>query len=157
TRPATYVLTRALFLRSIGVIYLIAFWSLFVQIDGLIGSNGILPAANFTRAATQQLGAARWWSEPTLAYWSSSDEFLHGLCITGIVASVGLIVGAVPLLATIVLWVCYLSLTKVGQIFLGYQWDALLLEAGFLAILFSPPIWAGSRRRPSRVVLFLIR
>ena len=47
TRPASYLLTRAMFLRAIGVVYLIAFISLFVQMDGLIGSKGILPVAPF--------------------------------------------------------------------------------------------------------------
>src|SRR5439155_18698495 len=33
-----------------------------------------------------------------------------------------------------------------------------LLEAGFLAILWSPPLWAGTRNKPpSRIVLFMIR
>jgi hypothetical protein len=46
----------------------------------------------------------------------------------------------------------------VGQIFLGYQWDALLLEAGFLAIFWSPPLWAGARNAPpSRMILFMLR
>ncbi len=39
-----YFLTRRLFLRALGVIYLIAFASLWTQVDGLIGHNGILPA-----------------------------------------------------------------------------------------------------------------
>jgi lipase maturation factor 1 len=45
--PHTYVLVRWLFLRLLGVIYLIAFGSLGVQMLGLVGSSGILPAANF--------------------------------------------------------------------------------------------------------------
>ena len=40
----TFYLSRWLFLRGLGCIYLIAFLSLWVQIHGLIGSNGILPA-----------------------------------------------------------------------------------------------------------------
>ena len=36
------------------------------------------------------------------------------------------------------LWLFYLSLTVVGQVFLGYQWDSLLLEAGLLALLLTP-------------------
>ena len=38
---------RRLFLRLLGAIYAIAFISLGVQVDGLIGSRGILPAAAF--------------------------------------------------------------------------------------------------------------
>jgi len=38
----------------------------------------------------------------------------------------------------ITLWVLYLSLTVAGQMFLGYQWDTLLLETGFLTVLYAP-------------------
>src|SRR5439155_4850473 len=118
----------------------------------------ILPAAPFLEAVTRALGPNRWWQAPTLAYLSSSDTFLHALCITGIVCSCLLIVGVLPLLTTAILWACYLSLAVACQIFLGYQWELLLLEAGFLAILWSPPLWVGTRSsRPSRVVLFLVR
>ena len=40
---------QAIFLRGLGVVYLVAFWSLAVQVDGLIGSRGILPAGEFLR------------------------------------------------------------------------------------------------------------
>ena len=46
SRPR-YRLTRSLFLRGLGLVYLSAFGSLAVQLDGLIGSRGILPAAEF--------------------------------------------------------------------------------------------------------------
>jgi predicted DCC family thiol-disulfide oxidoreductase YuxK len=157
TRPATYVLVRALFLRLLGLVYLIAFSSLYMQMDGLFGSHGILPASELVQAAAQQLHASRWWVLPTLAYFNSSDPFLHGLCLAGIIGSILLSIGITPLLMTIVLWCCYLSLVSIGQIFLGYQWDALLLETGFLAILWAPAFWASSRARPPRSVLFLLR
>jgi predicted DCC family thiol-disulfide oxidoreductase YuxK len=145
TRPATHSLTRAVFLRGLGAIYLIAFLSLFIQIDGLVGSRGILPAKDYL------------WHLPTLAHFSTSDAFLHGMCITGIICSCGLIIGATPLLMTIVLWTTYLSLVIIGQDFLGFQWDALLLETGLLAILWSPPLWVSAKTPPSRVVLILYR
>jgi predicted DCC family thiol-disulfide oxidoreductase YuxK len=43
--PPTHNLVRWVFLRSLGLIYLVAFVSLWVQIIGLVGSNGILPAS----------------------------------------------------------------------------------------------------------------
>jgi len=39
-----------------------------------------------------------------------------------------------PLLA--LLWFSYLSIATTGGIFMGYQWDAMLLETGFLALFF---------------------
>jgi len=62
--------------------------------------------------------------------------------------------------ALALLWLFYLSLVVAGQIFMGYQWDALLLETGFLAIFFAPPkILPGTAREtePARVVLWLFR
>jgi hypothetical protein len=57
------------------------------------------------------------------------------------------------------LWLAYLSLMVAGQDFLGFQWDALLLEAGLLGILFAP--WGvrlgAARDEPSRAVVWLIR
>ena len=59
-------------------------------------------------------------------------------------------------------WVFYLSLVTVGQDFLSFQWDALLLEAGFLAIFFAPPSvaeapWRRGSAAVSSVVLWLER
>ena len=44
--------------------------------------------------------------------------------------------------AFVLLFVYYLSIVNGGQIFMGYQWDFLLLEAGFLAIFLKPVIRA---------------
>ena len=157
TRPITYRLTRGLFLRLMGLVYLIAFLSLWPQLHGLVGSKGILPVAPFLESVHQAAGAESYWRVPTLTWINSSDAFLNALCITGVVAAAMLIIGVLPMLCCIVLWACYLSLTVACQDFLSFQWDILLLEAGFLAILFAPPLWLGSKTRPSPVVLFLIR
>src|SRR5208282_6000090 len=53
----TYFLTRWIFLRSLGVIYLVAFISFWTQISGLIGHNGILPTGQFMSAVNQQCDA----------------------------------------------------------------------------------------------------
>lgn len=41
-------------------------------------------------------------------------------------------------LAFIMLWLLYLSLYQVGQTFMHFQWDILLLECGFISILVAP-------------------
>ena len=50
-----------------------------------------------------------------------------------------LILDLAPLPRSSVLWALYLSLMVVGQDFLSFQWDALLLETGLLAVLWAPP------------------
>jgi hypothetical protein len=131
-------LSRWVFLRLLGVIYLIAFVSLWVQIDGLIGSNGILPAADFLQSVEKQLGPERYWRVPTLCWLSGSDGFLHFLCGSGVVLSLCVIAGVAPALCLFVLWATYLSLCTVSREFLSFQWDILLLEAGLLAIFYAP-------------------
>ena len=58
-----------------------------------------------------------------------------------------LIAGILPGLCLALLWLGYLSLTVVGQDFLGFQWDTLLLESGLLAMLLDP---LGLAARPRR-------
>ena len=69
---STYVLTKWVFLRALGIIYLVAFASLWVQIRGLVGPHGILPAEQFLQAVRQHYGAERFRLVPTL-FWLRSD------------------------------------------------------------------------------------
>jgi len=141
-------------------IYLVAFWSLGVQILGLIGSHGILPASEYLHYVEQQEGANRFWVAPTLCWFNSSDGFLLFLCWAGVVLSLLCLIDFLPTLAAFLLWIFYLSLTVVGQDFLGFQWDNLLLEAGFLLIFLVPlPLRVNFRPtvRPSIVIIWLLR
>ena len=138
TERATFYLSRWLFLRGLGCIYLIAFLSLWVQIHGLIGSNGILPAEQYLAAVRQQIGTEGYYLLPTLFWLNPSDACLHFLCAGGVVLSLILIAGFLPTATLTGLWMFYLSLVTVGQAFLSFQWDVLLLEVGFLAIFFAP-------------------
>ena len=159
-RPPTYFWARRWFLRTLGVIYLIAFVSLWVQVDGLIGSNGISPVNQFLPAVHEQLGGRAYSLLPTLCWFNSSNAFLHFLCAGGVVLSLLLIAGLVPVVSLIALFVFYLSLTIAGQDFLSFQWDILLLETGFLAIFLAPwQIWPKRGREPpvSRAALFLLK
>jgi predicted DCC family thiol-disulfide oxidoreductase YuxK len=161
TQPASYRLTRQLFLRLLGIVYLIAFVSLWVQIDGLIGSRGILPIQTFLHELQSVIGNERYWEFPTLCWFNAGDGFLHFLCAGGVAASLLLVAGVAQLPALAVLFTFYLSLTVAGQNFLSFQWDALLLEAGFLAIFFAPvrpwPRRTRQASEPSRAILWLLR
>src|SRR5205809_1579458 len=137
-RPPTYFWARRWFLRALGVIYLIAFVSLWVQVDGLIGSDGVLPVNQFLPAVHAQLGKDAYAILPTLCWFGSSNAFLHFLCGGGVALSVLLIFGIAPALSLVALFAFYLSLTFAGQTFLSFQWDVLLLETGFLSIFLAP-------------------
>ncbi len=159
-RPPTYFVARRWFLRALGLIFLIAFVSLWVQIDGLIGSNGITPAREFLPAARAQLGDRAWSILPTLCWFNSSDGFLHFLCGGGVALSLLLIFGIAQALSLVGLVAFYLSLTIAGQTFLSFQWDILLIETGFLSIFVAPwRLWPKRGTDPpvSRAAIFLLK
>src|SRR5216110_3044080 len=141
-RPPTYFWARRWFLRAVGLIYLIAFVSLWVQVDGLVGSDGVSPVNQFLPAVYERFGRSAYSLLPTLCWFNSSNSFLHFLCSGGVVLSLLLIVGIAPALSLVALFVFYLSLILAGQTFLSFQWDILLLETGFLSIFLAPwRIW----------------
>jgi predicted DCC family thiol-disulfide oxidoreductase YuxK len=160
-----YFLTRWIFLRALGLVYLAAFVSLWMQVSGLIGHNGILPADQFMSAVRQQcdaqgIGLERFHLVPTLCWLDASDGCLNFQCAAGTVCAMMLIIGIAPVPCLALLWLIYLSLATVGQDFLSFQWDNLLLEAGFLAIFFAPLQLLPRPSRetpPSRIVLWLLR
>jgi predicted DCC family thiol-disulfide oxidoreductase YuxK len=134
-RPARYRLIEWLFLRLLALIYLIAFASLGVQVPGLIGAHGILPVDEYLQAAASALGPWKVWRLVPSVFWMAhTDAVLTGSCIAGAAVAVVLLLGFFQRSCLVVLFVLYLSLCSVGQDFLSFQWDMLLLEAGFLAI-----------------------
>lgn len=146
--PAGYRLPSWLFLRLIGLIYAVAFASLGVQILGLIGSDGILPLEPLMRETRQQLGSAAYHAMPTLFWIDASDTALRAGAVAGVALGVLVTLGIAVRAALIGLFGLYLSYTYAGQVFMNFQWDLLLLEAGFLAI-FLPG--------RSRIVVWLFR
>ena len=143
-----FVFSRRLFLRLLGIVYLIAFASLAVQITGLVGSRGILPTRELLLRARDAYGFGAFHAFPTLLWLSSGDAMLLFLCWGGAALSVLLICGVVPVLASALLWVFYLSLTVAGQVFLEFQWDMLLLETGLLGCLYAPLRSPGAEPNP---------
>ena len=71
---------------------------------------------------------------------------LHLLSAAGTALALVASVAFAPAWLYGLLWLLYLSLYSVGGVFLHFQWDILLLETGFLAILAAP-----LRLLPSRV------
>ena len=136
----TYTASAALFVRLLGLCYFAAFVSFWVQSDGLVGAHGILPISRYLEWVRAQTGAERYFLLPTLTWLSSSDAFLRGLCAGGTLASLLLAAGWLPCASAIAAWVLYLSVSISGQVFLEFQWDYLLLEAGFLAIWLVSPL-----------------
>ena len=143
----SYTIASWWFVRCIALIYFAAFYSLSGQVTGLVGVNGILPVQYFLQNIETQLGDIGWLRVPTLFWLDASDTSLVMACYAGMALSLLLLSGKARLLASIGLFGLYLSLFHVGQTFLNFQWDYLLLEAGFLTILL---VWSNNR-----IVIFL--
>ena len=137
-----------LFLRGIGLIYLAAFVSFGAQLLGLIGSQGILPLPEFIDAIRSQFGAERYWLFPMVFWLGSGDFVIQTTCWAGAVLSLLVVFNLLPRLSLLLLYALYLSLFYAGQEFMMFQWDLLLLEAGFLVLLLSTG---------SKLALWLIR
>src|SRR2546423_10722830 len=143
TRPAdapapAYLLSRWLFLRLLGAVYLVAFVSLAVQVPGLLGEHGILPAGAFLERVHAQYGGAAYRLFPTLCWVGAGDGMLQLLAWGGAGLGLLLIAGVAPGPVLLLLWIGYLSLSAAGQTFLRFQWAGLLLETGLLAVVYAP-------------------
>ncbi|MGB7752658.1 MAG: lipase maturation factor family protein [Candidatus Acidiferrales bacterium] len=151
---------RWIFLRALGLIYFSAFYSLLFQIKGLIGPNGILPAADYLQAVNAALHLQSYWTVPTLLWFGASNGALMTLCWVGLAASLLVTLNLSPRAGLLVCFLCFVSFVSVARDFSGYQSDGMLLEAGFIALFFAPPglrPGLGAQNPPSRASLFLLQ
>ena len=144
-RPAGFERIEELFLKALGMIYLFAFASIGSQVLGLIGRNGVLPAVTFLAGSTSFLDV------PTLFWFNASDRMLQAGWIAGCFFALLIFAGLLRRSALCAAWVLYLSFVSIGQDFFTFQWDLLLLEAGFLAISLG---WSRSIDWLNRWLLF---
>src|SRR5277367_194548 len=162
-----FTLTGWLFVRLLGFIYLFAFLSALVQMTGLVGESGILPARQLLQGLQSQVGMERYWIFPTLAWLNCSDLFLQSMALFGCLSSLLIVAGIFSGPLLLLCWILYLSIVTVGQDFYSFQWDILLLETGFLAIFLFPwrrfePWLPGQFKRsddyrPSLCIIWLLR
>ena len=147
-----YWFARLVFERGLAAIYLIAFAVAGRQFRGLLGTGGLLPIPRYLRRVTFR-------ARPSLFHFRYSDRLFALVAWSGGVLAAAMVAGlgdAVPLwgamLAWLVLWGLYLSIVNVGQLWYGFGWEALLLEAGFLTIFLG-----NSRSPPPVLLVWLLR
>lgn len=147
--PQQYQISSMLFVRLLGLIYFFAFGAFLFQIDGLLGSNGILPIKDFLKFIKGNLGKRSYYLVPSIFWANSSDQMLKGTLIAGTTLSLFLLFGFYPPLMLFLLYFLYLSIVSTGQEFLSFGWEMFLLELtvqGFFLSLAVPPnpfIWAS--------------
>ena len=143
------LISRIIYLRFLGLIYLLSFISLYSQIQGLWGNSGILPTNLFlSKIRNDNSGYNHIILYPTIAWFLDLDNnsyqvenFLYILCLFGIIISLLIIFQYsffFNALGFSILWYIHYNFYFLGQIFMKLSWDELLLEIGFISIFFSP-------------------
>ena len=147
-----YWLTRLVFQRALGIVYLIAFLCALNQFRPLLGEHGLLPVPAFIKQTTFR-------ESPSLFFLAPKDWAFTTAAWIGIALSCVVIAGLADrryswlnALVWFILWALYISFVNVGQTFYAFGWESILLEAGFFAI------FLGSRQMaPPLVVIYLLR
>ena len=138
----SYLTTRYFFLRGLGVGLFLSFVSWSVQIIGLIGPDGILPARDVFSGALERFSfLAALIQVPSLFWISQSEGMIYGVLFFGVIGSVLLAFNVVPKIGVLFAFVSYLSIISVSEQFGSIQADTLLLETTFLAIFIAPRGW----------------
>src|SRR5260221_5914794 len=126
---STFWLTRGLFLRVVGAIYFVAFFSLSNQLIPLFGADGLLPAKQWLTDLSHSSGFLEL---PSIFWIDASDGFMRIAAYLGVILSLLVVGGCAHTAVLFALWFIYMSFVHIGQIFYGFGWEMLLLETGFL-------------------------
>jgi hypothetical protein len=154
-------LGRFILLRLLGLVYLMAFFTLVNQGPALVGEKGLLPAAEFLADVARQLGSrtAGFAEMPSLFWLGAGDTALRLAGWVGVALSLAMLAGYANALSLIVLCALQISILAVGQTFYGFGWELQLVETGFLCV-FLCPLWDARpfpRRPAPAVVIWLLR
>jgi hypothetical protein len=145
-----YDVARLLLQRGVAVAYLIAFVNVRNQFRPLLGERGLLPVPAYLERTNSR-------QAPSLFQWRYSDRIVGAVAWLGIGLSAAVVAGgfdAVPLPIALVgwlmIWGLYLSVVNVGQLFYGFGWESLLLEAGLMVALL------GNGRAPTPILAIVM-
>lgn len=141
---STYRFSGMLFLRLLGLIYLVAFISFWTQSAGLVGDHGLIPVKLYFEGLKSQTGLSgfdRFLAAPSLLWFSPNSAGLNAIMGVGAACSLLVMMGFVTGWALLGCVITYASLRGGVPIFLNYQWDILLVESGLVALLIAPWGW----------------
>ncbi len=141
------ILSRLIFLKGLSFLYLITFISLYGQIQGLWGNDGLLPSNLFLQKIQEGLKDHKYYLlYPTLAWLlniqsSAIENYLYIICLIGIILSLLIIFypkNFCNSFSFFALWYIHYNFIILGQIFMKFASDSLLSEIGFITIFFAP-------------------
>ena len=130
--------TKNLLIRGIGFLFLISFTNIYNQIHILWGNDGILPSERLIEICNLKKIKIFPSIIPFLFSFLkiSVEDILYIITLIGIIFSF-LIMWFKKFHKSIfmsIIWYCYLNIFLVGQNFMSYEFDYLLMETGFVSI-----------------------
>jgi hypothetical protein len=152
----SFWLTRIVLLRSLSLVYFVAFAVAFNQNGGLLGNNGLLPASVYLDRVRKQHPdfpergmTLRMFNEyPTwlwLAPKGRMDDCLRTTALIGMVLSASVLInGGSNMPIQVLLWLLYHSIVTVGQRWYSFGWESQLLESGFISVFMVPLLSVSS-------------
>ena len=117
-----------------GALFLIAFLNAVNQFKPLLGERGLLPVPQFVKEVSFR-------ESPSLFFFLPTDKAFTVCAWIGVFLSVVIFSGLIDqhtwavFAVWAVLWSGYLSFVNVGQVFYGFGWESILLEAGAYSAL----------------------
>ncbi|XP_049495095.1 lipase maturation factor 1-like [Panthera uncia] len=132
-RTGTFWLTRIVLLRALAFIYFVAFLVALHQNKQLIGDRGLLPCRAYLESVRRYFQGRGGWDAvsyaPTVLWlldWSHMNANLDALALLGLgVSSFVLVTGCANMVLMATLWVLYMSLVNVGQIWYSFgKWKS---------------------------------
>ena len=139
-KPARFDFTADIVYRGTMAMALLAFGSLWLQADALIGDNGVLPATDFLDAVHATFGANSYWKVPSVLWLGIP---LHAPFAFGVLCALVGLFGKFRTSAALGAYAAYLSILSVGQTFTAFQWDTFLVECLFAAAILARSPVAG--------------
>jgi len=149
--PNSYWLAQWALEKSIAALFLVAFINAVNQFKPLLGQHGLMPVPLFTKEVPFR-------ASPSLFFLFPVDRAFTICAWLGVVLSCVILSGIVDrrswtLFAIwVVIWVVYLSFVNVGQIFYGFGWESILLEAAVYGAFLG-----GSGTTPQFAVMLMFR
>ena len=162
----SWVITKWAILRMIGMTYMVAFLCAYKQNHGLIGRDGLHPAAQYFEEAIRPQYSTSMWkgfqNHPSIFWFLQpiTDERLDTLYIVGMILSALVTLGEDSITIMLVLWLLYFTIITTAQstsTFYSYGWESQLLETGFLGIFLCDNFKRHVKKPPSPIILWLFR
>jgi TPR repeat protein len=151
---------RWLFLRAVGLVYVLVFAGIAVEGEAIVGPGGLAPATAVFRNLSSVSAFEAFVRVPSLLWINASAGAITALTWLGLGAALALVLNLWPRLALSVCWLVFLSFVAAWGEYTPAQLDSLMLEVALLCIPYAPAglrpgLGASSPPRP--IMMFMMR